>query len=346
MKKNILINFRGGIGDFILFTPVLKNITRDNKYNLFFLGDKAIQQLVDGYDYFKRTIFVDYKGNIFSKLIAFIKLFLKIRNLKIHICITPICSCGKFSYLVTKLSMAEIRIGFEHKKTKGIYTHTIKINDRERDIEQNVKTLNILDIKCVTKDTELTVREYSFKMVKDYFLKQHINLNKIIIAVAPLAKGMKGYSSKEWSLDKYIKLIEKILKRFDVNIILMGTKNELHKLEKVKDSFSSNRVLLQDKSFSIYEAAAILKKCVLLICNDGGIMHTASAINIPIISIWGPTSPNWHGYLDKDNFFAIRKNNCSPCREYKRPPVKCKNQKCLKEISVDEVLKISERFLN
>ena len=102
----------------------------------------------------------------------------------------------------------------------------------------------------------------------------------------------------------------------------------------------------KDKSFSIYEAAAILKKCTLLVCNDSGIMHIASAIDIPVLSIWGISDPKRWGYLCKRNFFAIRKNNCNPCREYKKSPINCKNQKCLEEISVDEVFNVCQRILN
>src|SRR3989304_8384293 len=114
-NKNILINFRGGMGDFIIYTPVLRNIANDGKYNLFFIGDKDVQELVNGSIYFRQSIYIDYKRNNFYKFITLLKLFLKFRSFKIHICITPISSYGKFSYLVTKLSKAKIRIGFEHE---------------------------------------------------------------------------------------------------------------------------------------------------------------------------------------------------------------------------------------
>ncbi len=344
-RKNILINFRGGIGDFVLFTPVLRNITRDSRYNLFFLGNKTIQQLVEKYDYFEKSFFVDHSEAIFNKIITLTKLFFKIRNLKIYICITPICSFGKFSYLVTKLSKAKIRIGFEHEKNIEIYTHIIKIIDKERDIEQNLKILDILDIECVTKDTELTIPKHSFKIAKNYFLKQRIDLNRKTIAIAPLVKGMSLYPSKEWPLNKYTELIEKIIDSFQVNIILMGSKDELNRLKLIKEFMSSERIFFQNVAFLIYEAAALLKKCSLLICNDGGLMHIAAAINIPIVSIWGPTSPTRWGYFEKNNFFAVKKNNCIPCREYKKKPVKCNYKKCLEEISVDQVLEICRRIL-
>lgn len=345
-RKNILVNFRGGLGDFIMLTPLLKNIRKSGRYNLIFVGNSNLHKLISGYDYFKECWYINYGGNAFYKLIAATELFFKFRKLKIHICITPICSCGKFSYLITRLSKAGIRIGFGHEKTTEVYTHIVKINNVERDIEQNLKILDILDIKCVTKDTELIIPKDSFKTAEDYFLKQRINLSKITIAVAPLVKGMKGYSSREWPLDKYIKLIERIIENLNVNIILMGDKNELYKLEKIKESLPSNRVFLQDKSFSIYEATAILRNCALLICNDSGIMHISVAMHTPILSIWGPTTPERKGYLQKNNFVGIRKNNCSPCREYKKPPINCKNQKCFKEISVGEALEACERFLN
>lgn len=345
-KINILINFKAGIGDFSMFTPVLRNIAKAETYNLFFIGNKNMQEFVDNFYYFKQKIYLDYEKGFFYKTIMLLKLFFKLKKLKIDICITPISCFGKFSYLSTKLSGAKVRIGFEHTKTRGIYTHIIAINDNGTDIEQNLKVLTILNIKVAVKNTELKIPKHSFKIVENYFSKQHINSNKPTIAIAPLGRRLRGYPPKEWQFDKYIELVKRILQGFDVNIIFMGSKNELGKIEKVTKTLQTDRLILQDKAFSICEAAALLKKCTLLICNDSGIMHVASAINIPIVSIWGPTTPERWGYLEKENFFAVRKNNCIPCREYKRIPPNCKKQKCLKEISVDEVFNVCERILN
>ncbi len=42
---------------------------------------------------------------------------------------------------------------------------------------------------------------------------------------------------------------------------------------------------------TLAEAAALLKKARLAVCNDSGLMHLAAAVGTPIISIFGPTHP-------------------------------------------------------
>jgi ADP-heptose:LPS heptosyltransferase len=39
------------------------------------------------------------------------------------------------------------------------------------------------------------------------------------------------------------------------------------------------------------EVAVVLRKCRLLIGNDSGISHLAAALGTPVLSLFGPTSP-------------------------------------------------------
>ena len=334
VKKNILINFRGGIGDFILLTPLLRNIVESKRYSLYFLGNTSVKELVDGYFYFKEKIFINEKRNLFVKFLYLNNKLSEFKNrVKIDFCFSPICSFGKFVYLISILSGAPTRIGFKRGfLCRLIYSELSPVYNQVKDLDQNLKITSILGIEDKYRDAEIRISEKSERLVSDFFSANRINPVDKVLAVAPFAKGVKGHPSKEWPLGRYDQLLKRISEKYDIKIIFLGVANELERAK----LFVSNKVFFQDSAFSIFEAAAIIKRSTLFLSIDNGLMHVAAALNIPIVSLWGPTSPERWGYLNRDSFVAIWPKVCQCCRV----------RKGLGDISVDDVLHAVDSYLS
>ena len=62
---------------------------------------------------------------------------------------------------------------------------------------------------------------------------------------------------------------------------------------------------------------SVLAQCRMLICNDSGPMHIATALNVPVVAVFGPTEPAWFGPLGQDHHVVIRPEFwCRPCFDY------------------------------
>jgi ADP-heptose:LPS heptosyltransferase len=61
-------------------------------------------------------------------------------------------------------------------------------------------------------------------------------------------------------------------------------------------------------------------------------MHIAAACGIPVVAIFGPTNPARTGPYGKKNRILQTYLPCAPC--YRK---KCKDLKCMKGISVEQV---------
>lgn len=344
-KKNILINFRGGIGDFILLTPVIRNIYAEGNYNMYLLCDSKLKELVVEYKYFVNHFFVDYKKNIFYKFIYLVKIFFRFHKTKIDISVTPVCTLSRYNILITKVVNSKISIGFSSSINKKTYLYQIEIKKNMHDIEQNLEVLKYLDVECVTKKTEVIISERSIKTVNDYLTSKNIVSNILTVAVAPLVEGMRGYSSRAWPLGSYVNLVNLLTQNHNITIILFGSPKEIGKLRSIRSRFYSDRIFFPSQSFSLSDSIVLLSRCGLLVCNDGGVMHIAAALNIPIVSMWGPTNPAHRGYLDRNNFIAIRNDSCEPCRDYNNPIFNCKSLGCLTKISVMQVYSECKKFI-
>ena len=84
---------------------------------------------------------------------------------------------------------------------------------------------------------------------------------------------------------------------------------------------------------NLRELLALIKICVFFLTNDSGPMHIADSLEVPLLALFGSTSPVATGpYRQKSNIIQ-KKVPCSPC--FKRVcPI---DFPCMKKIEVDEV---------
>ena len=91
------------------------------------------------------------------------------------------------------------------------------------------------------------------------------------------------------------------------------------------------------------DAIDLLATADTVISNDSGLMHIAAALQIPLIAIYGPTSPNFTPPLS-DNSQAVQiEVDCGPCFQRTCPE---QHHKCMKEISGKSVLTLIQKKIS
>lgn len=88
------------------------------------------------------------------------------------------------------------------------------------------------------------------------------------------------------------------------------------------------------------DTAALLSQCAVLVSNDSGLMHMTAALGVPTFGIFGLTSPAREA-MGVPNMHAVTKGlSCEPaCHAEPAGRRDCAHHlRCLKELSVDEVL--------
>jgi heptosyltransferase II len=107
--------------------------------------------------------------------------------------------------------------------------------------------------------------------------------------------------------------------------------------------------ILKQKEFGqdpIYNVG-FLKRSLLAVSNDGGGLHLAALAGCPSVGLYGPSDPTKWGPLGERNIVIYKDMACSPCRFVNmQERIECElDRKCLKDISVDEVLEAVEFIL-
>jgi heptosyltransferase-3 len=157
-----------------------------------------------------------------------------------------------------------------------------------------------------------------------------------IIAIQPFSL----WQYKEWSVNKYIQLIQRILSEYKVTIVIMGSRDEYERAKNIVDHCKDydGHVFNMAGKTSLGELAAILKACQLFIGSDSAGMHIAAAVGTPTVIIFGPSAPA--SWAPKGNNHSIVQKNisCIPCRQ--KGCNGTEFSRCLEELDMNDVFAV------
>lgn len=135
------------------------------------------------------------------------------------------------------------------------------------------------------------------------------------------------------------KQITQVLSKLQVPVVLLGGANDLEIAQYIINNTDSKLVHNFCGKLSIQESAYLIKQSKLLLTNDTGMMHIASALKMPIISFWGCTKPSL-GFTPykaaSSSIQIISKRSNRPCSKHGK---NCKfgQNGCIEEIDTTEI---------
>jgi lipopolysaccharide heptosyltransferase II len=179
---------------------------------------------------------------------------------------------------------------------------------------------------------EVFLNDTEIEWAAEALAKNGISTNAVLIAIHPGAH----YSSQRWPAERFGNVTRWTLEQNIAQVILLGSSDEEGLLEAVKKSSGEHIPIFPCDS--IREFIALLSRCDLLVCNNSGPLHIASALKVPTVSMIGPTVTSlWLPY--GENHVVINKSfACSPCNR-----AICKDHECMESITVNEVFQAVER---
>ena len=88
---------------------------------------------------------------------------------------------------------------------------------------------------------------------------------------------------------------------------------------------------------TLRQMIALIDSARLVMGNESGPIHVAVALNRPLVTVIGPTSPVRTGPYGRSASIVRRDLDCAPC--YLRRIAQCpRDHECLRQLSPDQVL--------
>lgn len=161
-----------------------------------------------------------------------------------------------------------------------------------------------------------------------------------IIGICPGGR----HFTKLWPKDYYVKLSRLLIKDGWIvamfggltdRRICLDLKSEVHEI-----------INLQNDD-NLLQTAADMKACKAIYCNDSGLMHTASAMHVPVIVFFGSTVKEF-GFTPYKNKHLILENHtlsCRPCSHIGRHKCPKKHFKCMIDLNPQQAYDTLKKVL-
>ena len=313
IKKILIYNSGGGIGDSIQLFPIIRSLENLFKKSIiYYLGAHENHYLGKLKEYNIKVVNVNlglkYFGFRWWHFFVVKKKFLEL-------------NLDKFDLIIDTQSKLRNTVILRRIPFNAFYSSTFN-NMFCAKLDKSVKEFY----------SDLKKNDYDIKDIpKKYFDESKRLLPNANYIGFSLTQG-NVYRKKEWSLDKVIKLSEQIVKKNKIPVFLIE--------KKYKDLKNKIQNLIPNALFPEHETSLdcpALVTCLgtrldLAITIDNGIMHMLSLSKVPIISLFGPT--------DSKKFAPQYKN--SKILDSK----KIYNSKNVSDITVEDVLLASKQLLN
>lgn len=195
-----------------------------------------------------------------------------------------------------------------------------------RSLLENPSTFNLetISVRCLHQ-----IPHGVEKKIDSLWKTYSLNTNVIAIVPGALQKH------KQWPREKFRALCELLYHKYNVSIIITGIKGDEYLGEYIKQDDTLPIINLIGKT-NILELAALYSRCKAVIGNDGGSMHLADLVGVPVISIVpGLEYPDSIEPWNSIKYSIRHKEACSPCYSFEKCPRG--DNKCMQNISVKDV---------
>jgi heptosyltransferase-2 len=137
---------------------------------------------------------------------------------------------------------------------------------------------------------------------------------------------------KRWTAEGFARIADRLIDEAGVHVVMTGEPSEEEIVEEIVASMH-RKVYNAVGLLTIRQLGVAMQRAALVITNDSGALHMASAVRAPTVAIFGPTDAAKYGPTAPRHRAIRRRLFCVPCEQ-----ALCRfNHECMRFIAPDEV---------
>ncbi|HEV7797714.1 MAG TPA: lipopolysaccharide heptosyltransferase II [Pyrinomonadaceae bacterium] len=254
--------------------------------------------------------------------------------------------------LVASLARVPLRIGYAKDGRQALLTHPLALPEWRNSKHEVFYYLKIVaELEWLTKgeqtfldtqpDSSLEVSG-ARKSAARAFLRAHgvdiAGSHQRLVALCP---GSINSRAKRWPTERYAALADRLIDELGARVLLIGSAAEAEVSLEVSRQMRNEPVMLTGQT-NLAELVAVLSLVDLLVTNDTGPAHIASALGRPTLVIFGPTNPLTTRPFSPYGEIVREPPDCAPCM-LRDCPI---DHRCMTAITPDAVLERARVLLS
>jgi|GEM_PF-1366680 lipopolysaccharide heptosyltransferase II len=240
------------------------------------------------------------------------------------------------SALITMISGARWRLGYDFGYRRLFYNRVLSAREANQghEVDFHLFALASLGLPVITRELYFKLNQTETAYRKKIWDDLGINAFERVVGLVPTS----GSLCRRWPEGSYAKLARYLAGKTGIKVLVFWGLEQEHEAAK---RIAGDAGAIPIPRTSLRQMAALLSGCDLVIGNNCGPVHLASALKVPVISFHGPTSPVGQGAYGSGNI--VVRNESLPCLNCNKND--CKNPVCMTGIEPVTVMNLAEQRL-
>jgi lipopolysaccharide heptosyltransferase II len=251
---------------------------------------------------------------------------------------------GEFACLFAFVSGAPTRVGFASEAFKG--TLTVAVPGRRyrgglHEVAYDVALAVAAGARAPASAPSLPVGTAPAQRVEAK-LQRAAKHPRIVIHV-----GSHNGAAKRWRMERWAEVADTLAVHYGATTIFSGSRDDRALVQSVRQRMQSPSINFAGET-DVRELVALLGSADLVLAGDSGPVHIASAVQTPVLGIYGPTDPTIYRPFRMPYRVVRAGLPCSPCYNLHSTaecPFGISPAPCMSAVQVSDVLAAARELL-
>ena len=320
------------LGDVVLTTPLLDTLrTQKPDAEIDIVVTPAGAQALDRHPSIRTLLVYDKKGRQ-KGFFGFISLVRTLRRNRYSMALIPHRSMR--SGMLAYFAGVPRRIGFDRSAARRWMTDVIEYRSQDHEIDRNLALLRPLGIGSPSLRFPSLRPQRSDREAASALIRESGIAPGTFVAIAPGSV----WNTKRWPWERYAELV-RLFEHRGYPVVLVGGPDDADLCRRVLSAAEVRQSVSAAGRLTVLQSAALMGESRALVTNDSAPLHLASAMGIPVIAIFGATSPSY-GFGPrgpKDRIVETMGLSCRPCAIHGGDTCPVGTFECMLRIDAEQV---------
>jgi len=342
--QQILVRGPNWLGDAVMCEPALRSLRRlFPQASITLLVKPSVAGLFESHPAVDRTLLYEDKGR-HAGLTGKWRLAGELRREAFDLAV--LFQNAFEAALLATLAGIRRRYGYATDGRSLLLSEPVAPPNRRTPIHQVEYYWNLLKPLGLTGQPdhpELFVAPAEERSMEERLAQAGITADDVVVGINP---GSTYGGAKRWLPDRFAEATERLCREVATSgrrpaVVLIGAKGE-EALGRHIASRVTARAAVFSGATSIRELMAVIKRCAVLLTNDTGPMHVASAFRVPVVAIFGPTDWRTTSPYGAEHALLRHPVECAPCM-LRECPI---DHRCMTGVTVEQVCEAGVSILS
>ncbi len=206
-------------------------------------------------------------------------------------------------------------------------------------VENFMETVQLLGCEGPVDVIELPITPDALRNSDRYLKERGLKSDKPLIALNCSVGAARP--ARNWFPERFSALADRLIDELGAQVVFVGGNEDREQVQLVLADMK-NKAISAAGELSLPDSSALLAGCGCLVSADTGPLHLATAVQTPVVGLFGSTDPRRTGPIGRGHQVIRKDLACVPCEEKICP---YGTRACMADITVDEVLRAVGRAL-